>query len=80
VYQVTETADPEEFDRPEDIGLELEDSAEMLITESGLDGMVFFVIDVPTLVTTFSSTDKTALEKLTQWDAPDIHFGDITEV
>jgi hypothetical protein len=82
MYQVIETARMDEFggDSAEHIAYELRMSADMVVTDSGLAGLVTFTIDQPNLATTFRAASRDSLEKLIQWDAPDIHFGEITEV
>ena len=85
MYQVIETARMNEFDpdgnsTPEHISYELRMSAEMIIRDSGLAGLVTFTIDQPSLTTTFRAASRYSLEKLMQWDAPDFHVGEITEV
>jgi hypothetical protein len=82
MYQVIETARMDEFDgdSTDHIAYELRMSADMIVTDSGLAGLVTFTIDQPSLTTTFRAASRDSLEKLMQWDAPDFHVGEITEV
>jgi hypothetical protein len=85
MFQVVESARLSEIDTdgnmtPDMVAGEIRLSDELMISESELAGLVTFTFNADTLRSTFTSETREPLERLVQWDAPDVHFGRITEV